>query len=154
MEEMKYIVFQLGQEKYGMNLSCVSGIEKDYRIIPVPNAPECVDGIINLRGTVIPVYSLKKRFKMSEQSKGTEKSLLVTLSAGTVIAYEVDVVLGIEQMEADKIVKMPDVASNQETTFLDRILRVGNDIVLAIDVNRILSQEMTDKLNKFVENQQ
>ena len=64
MEERKYIIFQLGEEKYGMNLSYVNGIEQEYHIIPVPNAPEGIKGIINLRGLVIPVYSLRQRFGM------------------------------------------------------------------------------------------
>ena len=60
MEELKFIIFKLGEQKYAMNLLYINGIEQNYQIIPVPNAPEGIEGIINLRGDVIPVYSLKR----------------------------------------------------------------------------------------------
>lgn len=154
MDEMKYIIFQLGQQKYGMNLSYVQGIEQDYQVIPVPNAPECIDGIVNLRGVVIPVYSIKKRFRMKETEKNNKKNLLVTVNSDSMIAYEIDQVLGIEQLDSAHLVKMPDVASNNETTFLKRVLKLKDEIVIAIDVETILSKEKKDEINAFVEKQQ
>ena len=151
MEELKFIIFQLGREKYGMNLSYVNGIEEDYHIIPVPNAPEGVKGIINLRGTVIPVYSLRERFGMESKVDNPARSVLVTRSAGTLLAYEVDAVLGIEEVTKDNVNKMPAVASNDQTTFMEHVLHIKNDIVIEINVNKVLSEEMADTLNQIVE---
>jgi len=151
MEEMKYIIFRVGQEKYGMNISCVNGIEQEYRIVPVPNAPESISGIINLRGNVIPVYSLADRFGFGMTEKTPTSSLLVTNSSGTTLAYEIDEVIGIELMEEDHIVEMPFVASNKETNFMKKVLHVGQDIVIVIDVDSVLSEEVRDSILKMVD---
>lgn len=154
MEELKYIVFQLGDEKYGMNLVHVNGIEQDYHIIPVPNAPGGIRGIINLRGAVIPVYSLRERFGMDPRIDNPEKSLLITSSSNTPLAYEVDAVVGIEEMAPKNINRMPDVASNEETLFMEQVLHIKEEIVITINVNKILSDEMTEALNQIVEEHQ
>ena len=154
MEELKYVVFQLGDQKYAMNLMRVSGIEKDYHIILVPNAPEGISGIINLRGTVVPVYSLRERFGMDARIDNPEKSLLVTYSAGTVLAYEVDAVEEIEEMTPERIKSMPYVATSDETAFMDQVLHVGNDILIAINVDKVLSEEAQTLVNQLIEDNQ
>ena len=154
MEELKYIVFQLGDEKYGMNLAYVNGIEQEYHIIPVPNAPEGIRGIINLRGAVIPVYSLRERFGMDSHIDNSEKSLLITSSSNTPLAYEVDAVVGIEEMASQNVNRMPMVASSKETLFMEQVLHIKKEIVIAINVNKILSDEMAKSLNQIVEEHQ
>lgn len=154
MEELKYVVFQLGEQRYGMSLMRISGIEKDYHIIPVPNAPEGISGIINLRGMVVPVYSLRNRFGMDTRIDNPEKSLLVTYSSGTMLAYEVDAVEEIEEMRPENINPMPKVASSDETAFMDQVLHIGNDIVIAINVDKVLSEDAQNLVNQLIENNQ
>lgn len=154
MEELKYIIFQLGEQKYGMNLKYINGIEQSYQIIPVPNAPEGVRGIINLRGDVIPVYSLRERFGMEKEITNPEKSLLVTRSSETVLAYEVDAVVDIEELQEDKINDMPWVASNDETSFMEKVLHIGNEIVIAVNADKVLSDEAKSVVNQMIEDNQ
>lgn len=154
MEEFKYVIFQLGDQRYGMNLMCVNGIEQEYRITPVPNAPEGVKGIINLRGTVIPVYSLRERFGMDSRIDNPDKSLLITQSDDILLAYEVDGVIGIEEMEPHQINRMPNIASNEETVFMEEVLRIGEDIVIAISTDEVLSGEMKTQINRMLEDNQ
>ncbi|MDE6759644.1 MAG: chemotaxis protein CheW [Lachnospiraceae bacterium] len=151
MEELKYVVFQLEEQKYAMNLMYVNGIEQDYHIIPVPNAPEGVTGIINLRGAVIPVYSLRERFGMDKRIDNPEKSLLITNSSGTVLAYEVDAVAEIEEITKKNINEMPSVASNEETIFMEQVLHIGNDIVIAINVDKVLSEDTRNMVDQLIE---
>ena len=154
MEELKYVVFQLGEQRYGMNLMRISGIEKDYQIIPVPNAPEGISGIINLRGSVVPVYSLRERFGMETSIDNPEKSLLVTYSSGIMLAYEVDAVEEIEEMLPENINEMPRVASNEDTAFMNHVLHIGNDIVIVIDVDKVLSEDTKNMVGQLIENNQ
>lgn len=154
MEEFKYVVFQLGEQRYGMNLMFVKGIEQEYQIIPVPNAPEGVKGIINLRGVVIPVYSLRERFGMESQITNSARSVLITMCGDFLVAYEVDAVLGIEEVHPMNINRMPHIASNEETRFMEEVLHIGNDIVIAISVDEVISEEMRASLDKLVESNQ
>lgn len=154
MEESKYVVFRLGEQKYGMSLQHINGIEQGYHIIPVPNAPEGIKGIINLRGAVIPVYSLLEQFGMEGVVEGEDRSLLITMSSGTCLAYEVDEVITIEEVTDDNLNKMPKMASNDENAYLDRVLHIGEDIVIAINVEKILSEDMRKQVNDFIEERQ
>ncbi|MBR1865635.1 MAG: purine-binding chemotaxis protein CheW [Lachnospiraceae bacterium] len=150
MEELKFVIFQLEDQKYGMNLSHINGIEQGYSIIPVPNAPEGIKGIINLRGVVIPVYSLREHFGMPTRITNPEKSLLVTKSSGTMLAYEVDAVIAIEQMKKKNINDMPEVASNENTIFMQHVLHIGSEIVIEIDADKVLSEETRARVNKMI----
>ncbi|MDE5864301.1 MAG: chemotaxis protein CheW [Lachnospiraceae bacterium] len=154
MEEFKYVIFQLGDQRYGMNLLYVNGMVQDYHITPIPNAPEGVKGIINLRGDVVPVYSLRERFGMDSRIDNSEKSLLITQSDDMVLAYEVDCVVGIEEMEPNRINRMPSIASNEETTFMEEVLHIGENIVIAISADEVLSGEMKMRINQMMEENQ
>lgn len=154
MEELKYVVFQLAEQKYAMNLMRVNGIEKDYHIIPVPNAPEGISGIINLRGMVVPVYSLRARFGMDTRIDNPEKSLLITYSSGTMLAYEVDAVEEIEEVRMENINDMPSVAANDETVFMDKVLQIRNNIIIAINVDKVLTEEAMSMVNQLIESNQ
>lgn len=154
MEELKYVVFQLGEQRYGMSLMRISGIEKDYHVIPVPNAPEGISGIINLRGLVVPVYSLRERFGMDTRIDNPEKSLLITYSSGAMLAYEVDAVEEIEEMKPEDINDMPQVACSDETAFMDKVLHIRNDIVIAINVDKVLSEDAQAMVNQLIEDNQ
>ena len=154
MEEFKYIIFLLGEQKYAMNLMCVNAIVQDYRIIPVPSAPEGVKGIINLRGSVIPVYSFKTRFGMGDSAKNSEGSLLITKSSGTDLAYEVDGVISIEEIEPHNINRMPYIASTGETKFMEEVLHIKDDIVISISADEVLSEDTRSALEDIIaENQ-
>lgn len=154
MEEQKFVVFQLEDQKYGMSLMRVNGIEQDYHIIPVPNAPEGISGIINLRGAVIPVYSLREGFGMDPHIDNPEKSLLVTNSHGILLAYEVDCVEEIEEVPDSKISLMPSVASNEDTAFMEQVLQIGNEIIITINVDKVLSEDVRQMVDQIVEENQ
>lgn len=154
MEEQKFVVFQLEDQKYGMSLMRVNGIEQDYHIIPVPNAPEGISGIINLRGAVIPVYSLREHFGMDPHIDNPEKSLLVTNSHGILLAYEVDCVEEIEEVPDSKISLMPSVASNEDTAFMEQVLQIGNEIIITINVDKVLSEDVRQMVDQIVEENQ
>lgn len=151
MEELKYVIFRLGDQKYGMSLAHINGIEQDYHIIPVPNAPEGIKGIINLRGAVIPVYSLRQQFGMDGNVEGAERSLLITVSSGTYLAYEVDEVITIEEVVVGDLNIMPRIVANDDNVYLDTVLHIGKEIVVAINVDRILSDDVKQQVQNFVE---
>ena len=101
MAMKKQIIFKIGDGVYGIDVVKVMGIEKDIPVIPIPNAPECVKGIINLRGDVIPVYSIREKFNLPDAQLDT-KELIIAKSQGVVIAIEVDVVKEIIELDESK----------------------------------------------------
>lgn len=154
MEEFKYIIFLLGEQKYAMNLMYVDAIVQEYQIVPVPTAPEEIKGIINLRGSVIPVYSLKARFGLETTGSGSSGNLLIAQSSGTSVAYEVDNVISIEQIQPNDINLMPRVAANEDTKCMEEVLHIKNEIVISISVDEILSEEARSAVEKIIEENQ
>lgn len=151
MEELKFVIFRIEKQKYGMNLKYIKGIEQNYQIISVPNATEAIEGIMNLRGAVIPVYSLRKRFGLKGQTDKDKKSMLVTMSAGSPLAYEVDEVVTIEEMKEEDISNMPLIATNEENAFMEKILNINGDIVIALNSDKVLSEATRKVVEQMIE---
>ena len=148
---VKYLVFRIEDRKYAIELNHVNGTEQNYSIIPFPDAPFGVQGIINLRGKLVPVYSLRQRFGMDTNITNPGKSALIARTSGIMIAYEVDCVEFIEEVDSTEIREMPKMASNDETAFMNKILHVKNQIVVVVDVNKVLSAEAIEQLEKMIE---
>lgn len=151
MRYVKYLIFKIGDRKYAIDLVHVNGTEQHYSIIPIPDAPEGIQGLINLRGKLVPVYSLRQRFGMNPRIDNPGKSALIARTSGIMIAYEVDQVDFIEEVEADTVKEMPKMASNDETAFMNKVLQVGKDIIVVIDVNQVLSAEAIETLERMIE---
>ena len=140
MSEEIHVVFRLGNEKYSMNIAYVKAIEEQYSIIPLPDAPENVKGMINLRGEIIPVYSLRSRFHMEEIEKTRDTQLLIAMADNIQIAFEVDQVIGIETIEEENRREIPVVIRGESTGYIGGILNIRDQIVVEISVANIMSE--------------
>lgn len=140
----KPVVFKLGEQEYGVDINLVSGIEKYTQIVPVPNSVAFIKGIINLRGEVIPVYDLRKKFNMPANVENTEeKSLIIVKIKEVMVALEVDAVSEIHDLT--NIVEMPKIVINEETRFFERVANEQGRLIVLIDVQHLLTaKEMAD----------
>ena len=148
MAEMRYIVFDLDNEVYSIDLRYVKEIEENYAIIPIPNCPSDIKGIIKLREEVVPVYSLRSRFGKSDSVENGR--LILTYIHGSVIGFEVDRIRGIEVVGEQDILPPPGLILNEETTYIDCILRVATGIVVNISVENILSETEVQALSEAI----
>ena len=151
MRYVKYLIFRIEDRKYAIELNHVNGTEQNYSVIPFPDAPFGIQGLINLRGRLVPVYSLRQRFGLDPKITDSGKSVLIARTSGIMIAYEVDSVEFIEELESDDVKEMPKMASNDETAFMNKIINVKNQIVVVVDVNQVLSSEAIEQLEKMIE---
>lgn len=144
MAEVKYILFTLGNQKYGINLENINGIEQSYVIVPVPAGAEYVKGIIHLREMVIPVIDVKKRLGLM-QSRGEDARLLLSDTHNIKVAVEVDQVLGIFSVDEQNVKKVPNVVRGEDTDYLENIIKVEQDgaseIMISISIDHLLSDE-------------
>lgn len=151
MADRKFIVFLLENQKYCINLTTVKSIEEVYSLVTLPIAPDFIKGILNLRGNVIPVYDLKKRFNYYSDSESNEKKLLVIQVSDITIAFEVDSVIGIETVSDVDVKEVPSVIINDETKYIDSIVNFDNNIVVSISVNNLLSESEIGSLNDMID---
>lgn len=127
------IIFLIGEEEYGMDVQVVTAIEPMMAIVPVPNAPDCVMGLMNLRGEVIPVYSLRKRFGMEEYNDGAKNKLIVARYDGKSIAFKVDEVLEMCDFEDGTISATPVIAKTTRTAYVRGVANKQGKLVLLLN---------------------
>lgn len=161
MAETKYIIFALGEQKYGMKLSQINGIEHIYNVVPVPVGAEYIKGIINLRNSVVPIYDIKARFEIEGEPSVCNKQLLVMETHGISMGFEVDDVLGIIPVSDEDIAEIPTVVRSDETGYLENVIRVSlpdtdkAEIMISISIDNIMSEnEFVDVSNALEDSQQ
>lgn len=153
MQAIKPVVFELNGEKYGIDINRVSGIEREQHIVAVPNSPENIKGIINLRGTIVPVYNLAKKFKAQDIAPENSQ-LIITKIGEMLLAVEVESVKEIFDIPAESISEVPAIIQGGKTSYILEIAKVGNDLLIILDVDSLLTEEEQQDVAEFVKEQE
>lgn len=148
---MKQVLCEIGDNTYGIDIEYVQGIEKQLDIVPVPNAPQMIEGIANLRGAVIPIFSLYKKFHVEPKPITEETKYVIIRVDEMQIAFRVDVVSEIVEVSKKHFHELPAVIACDETSYVDRIIQVGKKLVVAIDVQGVLSEKEKHHISKLIE---
>jgi purine-binding chemotaxis protein CheW len=140
----KYMTFQLAEEVYGLRILQVREIIGLMEITRVPRVPEFVRGVINLRGRVIPVIDLRRKFGMPSAA-ATEQTVIIVVqvaAAGRALTMGVlvDLVLEVLDVRADAIEPPPDLgAASIDGDFILGVGKAGQRVVLLLDIARVLT---------------
>ena len=146
MAERQLIVFKLDQEEYGVDIMNVQEIGSYEKPTKVPNAPDFVEGIINLRGTIIPIVSLRKRFRLPE-GKITELTRLVVINIGSKqIGFVVDDASEVLTMYDENIEAPPAIIVGQDKKYIAGVGKAGNRILIILDLNKLFTEEEHEEL--------
>jgi purine-binding chemotaxis protein CheW len=140
-EERQLVVFQLGAELYGVEIARVHEIIRLQAVTRVPRAPAFVEGVINLRGKVIPVVDLRRRFGLPS-AEHTRASRIVVVEIGDqVVGTIVDGVSEVLRVN-NAIVEPPSpVVAGVDSEYLHGIARLPDRLVILLDLDRILARE-------------
>lgn len=152
-DQIKQVIFALGEEEYGLDIMLVNAIEKHTDMVRIPNAPEYVRGIINLRGDVIPVFSLRKKFGLEEKEIDEDSKLIVTKSNNILMAYEVDAVKEIIEISPENISDTPVIIKNNNTEYIKCVANISGRMILLLDHNGILSSTEKENIKNLMVNQ-
>ena len=150
--EFRPVIFSVNGQKFAVNISCVSGIEKVQNIVGVPNSNKDIKGIINLRGEVIPIYSLRRHFNMPDAEYTESSQFVIVYTDDIRIGLEVDSVEEIHKVEEGMIVDVPVIIKNDETQMFDKVINIGGELVLVINIEKILKMEQMEDIKQLVEN--
>ena len=147
MLEYKPVLFKLGNETYGIDIAKVQGIENQQDVIRVPNSASYIKGIMNLRGEIIPVYNLRNKFGMPDEEG--EKQFIVVDTGEVKIALEVDKFE--EIFNATDIHDAPVIVKGGTTAYIDKVVNLGNRIVVTIDVYNLLTTDEKESIKSMVD---
>ncbi|AIY89716.1 chemotaxis protein CheW [Geoglobus acetivorans] len=146
-DNVQVIVFTLGEERYGVDISQVREIIKPSEITRIPNAPDFVEGVINLRGQITTIINLRKRFNMEPKPIDNNTRIIVVEYDNAVIGMMVDNVTEVKYLPVSEIEELPQViTSRSEARFLKGVGKLPDGLLILIDLNKVLSDEEYEKL--------
>ncbi len=142
-DNRQFLTFTLQNEEYGIEILRVQEIKGFSKVTPIPNAPTFVRGVMNLRGTVVPIIDLRARFSMTEKDYD-QFTVIIVVNVGTrVVGLVVDTVSDVLNIPADAIADPPDLATSPETSCITGMGKLGDRIVMLLDTGRLVG---TDEL--------
>lgn len=138
----KYLTFALGPEEFGLEILKVREIIGYMDITAVPQTPEYIRGVINLRGQVIPVVDLRAKFAMQAEEKTSQTCIIVvetrrgeqTFNTGIVV----DRVRDVLDIAGDQIEDAPSFGTRVETNFILSMAKIGDSVKILLDIDRVL----------------
>jgi purine-binding chemotaxis protein CheW len=148
-KQKQFIVFDLGEERYGVEISQVREIIRPKDMTRIPNAPDYVEGVINLRGQVTTVINLRKRlgFPDKEKDKESGERIIVVEYEDLPIGMVVDGVRDVKYLSSEDMEDLlPLISKNLKGEFLRGVGKIGEDLILLIDLKKVLSQEEVEEL--------
>lgn len=139
--EQQLVVFDLATESYGVDIGAVREIIRLQEITNVPRTPEFVEGVINLRGKVIPVVDLRKRFGLPVGDQSTENRIVVVDIGGQDIGVIVDAVNEVLRIFTDSVEPPSSVITTADSDYLMGIAKVEDRLLILLDLESVLSAE-------------
>lgn len=143
--ERQLVVFEIASEHYGLEIAAVESIIKLQPITVVPHAPSFVEGVTNLRGTVLPVIDLRKRFGLVANSNGDKaqanQRIVVVSIQHTKVGMIVDAVSEVLRISDEAVEPPPPMVTSVDTAFITGIAKVSDRLVILLDLGKVLSLE-------------
>lgn len=148
-QKNKYLTFFAGDESYGVEIAYVNQIIGIQKITMLPDMPNFIKGIINLRGVVIPVFDLRLRFGMEEKEYGDRTCIIVLQFEEATFGLIVDTVAEVIDIPADSVDKPPKTGKGAKGKFIMGIGKVGKDVKILLDVKKILNEDEISEIKNL-----
>lgn len=143
---MPIVVFEIAQGGFGVAAADVGEVLRSVAITPLPNAPDAVEGIVDLRGTVIPVFDMRRRFGLPARENRPADRLVVARSRGRMVAFRADSVVGLREVD---LAAAEDAASAlPHAEHVAGVARLPDGLVLIHDLGTFLSRSETAVLDQ------
>lgn len=140
--------FHIGKELFGVNILKVQEIIRDTTITAIPDAPAFIEGVINLRGNIIPVIDLRKRLKMMRGDARKDRPWILILDIdGRVTGFMVDTVTEVTKVPRDAIKPPPEIVLvGLKSQYISGVCKTERGLLILLDFNRVLMVEEIKKL--------
>jgi purine-binding chemotaxis protein CheW len=146
MAELQLVVFKLDKEEYGVDIMQVQEISPYQKLTTVPNSPAFVDGIVNLRGDVIPVVSLKKKFNLAE-TEVTELTRLIVINNGNRrTGFVVDDASEVITITDNNIEEAPPMVVGSDRKYIQGVGKIDKRILIILNLHKLFTEEEENQL--------
>lgn len=152
--DIQLVVFNVDEQIYGVDIMQVHSIERFQEIVKIPNTPEYIEGMINLRGEVHPIVNMRKKFGLPQVEATDDTKIIIVSTQGIKVGFIVDVVKEIQRVGEEDVVAPPKIVSGFDRKFIKNIAKVEYGMITVLDIDYILSaeekkavQELSDEHN-------
>ncbi|SDK46157.1 chemotaxis protein CheW [Natronincola ferrireducens] len=135
----QFVIFKLDEEYYGIPINIVETIEKVTEITRLPNAPHYVKGVINLRGEVVPIIDLRKRFNMEKGELSDESRIIILSLEEMIIGMLVDSSSEVLTIEQNDIDNSSNLIGSFEEDYIKGIGKAGDRMIIILDIIKVIS---------------
>lgn len=148
LQERQIVTFYLGQEEFGVDIASVRETIRLSEIVQVPQTPDYVEGICNLRGDILPIVDGRVRFGMERRNKDESMRILVVEIHGRMVGMIVDRVSEVLRVSHDAIEAAPALIRNVDTDFLQGVVKLdgGKRLIMFLDLDKILAFEVAEHI--------
>jgi purine-binding chemotaxis protein CheW len=148
-ELLQLVSFNIGEEEFGVDILRVQEINKMTKVTRVPNAPDFVEGIINLRGKVIPIIDLRTRLNMAKKEEDKDTRIVVVELGGDTIGFVVDAVSEVLRISRDVTEPPPPIVAGVQSRFITAVAKLEDRLLILLDLEAIFSDEEREELRSF-----
>lgn len=145
-KNIQIVVFGIGKEFYGVSIEAVHEIVRVPDITAVPDAPEFLEGVINLRGRIIPVVDLRKRLRLERVDRTKASRVLITENDGRMVGILVDFVAEVRKLAEESVEPPPEMIASVGIEYITGVAKADERLIIFLDMKRILSTEDAKKL--------
>ena len=145
-ELIQLVTFSIGEEEFGVDILKVQEIIRIMEITKVPKAPPFVEGVINLRGNVIPVIDLRKRFGLETREHDSQTRIIVIEINKMIVGFVVDSVSEVLRIPQNTVEPPPPVVSGLESEYISGVGKLEDRLLIMLDLDRLLSSEEKEVL--------
>ena len=139
---LQMVTFKIGEEEFGVDILRVQEIIRIMEITRVPKAPHFVEGVINLRGRVIPIIDLRKRFGLTAREHDKDTRIIVIEINNMIVGFVVDAVHEVLRIPADTVEPPPPaVMGGVDSEYIKGVGKLDDRLLILLDLDRLLSQE-------------
>ncbi|HEY5849581.1 MAG TPA: chemotaxis protein CheW [Lysobacter sp.] len=135
----EYLTFALGEEEYGVEILKVQEIRGYDTVTRLPDAPDYIKGVINLRGTIVPVIDMRIKFRLERVEYNALTVMIVLNVADRVVGMVVDSVSDVIQLQSEQIRPVPDIGSAIDRQFITGIGTQGDRMLILLDIERLMT---------------
>lgn len=148
----QFLSFMLAEEEYGIDILQVQEIRGWQPATPIPNTPDYIKGVMNLRGTIVPIVDLRLRFRM-DSAEYTPSTVVIVLHVKSekndrTVGIVVDAVSEVYDLEVDALKPAPEFGRVISTEFMQGLATVGDKMVILLDINGLINTAVLDMVEE------
>ncbi|NLK36016.1 MAG: purine-binding chemotaxis protein CheW [Gracilibacteraceae bacterium] len=141
MDTMQLVIFRLDDQEYGVNIFNVNEIVPYALPTKIPNLPVYIEGVLNLRGSVIPVINLRKKFNLEDSAVNDRTRIIVSNNEGKTAGFVVDEASEVLTIDKDSIEQVSDVVSNISRRYIEGIgKKEGGEMFILLNIKELYSE--------------